>query len=54
MTAIVTGILFILWGLSLLGIAAISNALLGIVALIAGILWVVSAAGVALPTYHRN
>jgi hypothetical protein len=53
MTSALTGLLFLLWSLQLLGIVAISNTVLGLVALITGILWLVSAAGVALPNLHR-
>lgn len=50
MTAIATGITFLLWSLQLLGIAAISSTLLGVFALVTGILWLVSGVGVNLPT----
>jgi hypothetical protein len=53
MTAAFTGLTLLLWGLQLLGIVAISNTVLGLFALITGILWLVSAAGVALPNIHR-
>lgn len=49
MATLLLGILLLLWGLSLLGIVAIGNVVLGVLALIVGILYIVSAAGVALP-----
>ncbi len=49
MTGLFTGMTLLLWSLQLLAIATISNTLLGIVALITALLWIVSSAGVALP-----
>lgn len=44
------GLLLLLWGLELLGVVAISSTLLGILALIVGVLFLLSALGVAVPT----
>jgi hypothetical protein len=58
MTALLTGITFILWSLQLLGLVTINATLLGIFALVTGILWLVTGLGVAVPNgptlTHRN
>lgn len=56
MAALLLGITLILWSLNLLALVAVSNTVLGIFALVTGIVWLVSALGVAVPavpTYHR-
>lgn len=41
--AILAGVWFILWGLSATGLLAVPGTLLGILAIVVGILWLVSA-----------
>ena len=41
--ALLTGITFILWGISLTGLVAVSATVLGVFAIVTGILWLVSA-----------
>lgn len=51
MATLLLGITLILWSLNLLGIAAISNVLIGIFALITGILFLVTGFGVTVPEF---
>lgn len=55
MANILLGLLLLLWSLSLLGIAVISNTVLGVLALVVGIIYIVSAfvALPAVPTWRR-
>lgn len=57
MAGLLLGITLTLWGLSLLGILAVSNVVLGIFALVTGIAWILISVGVALPVVpvrHRD
>lgn len=54
MASLLLGVTLLLWALTLLGIVAIGNVVLGLFALITGILFLVSGFGVALPNVHRN
>lgn len=54
MAGLLLGITLLLWGLSLLGIVAISNTVLGIFALVTGIAWILISVGVALPSVNRT
>jgi hypothetical protein len=49
MAGLLLGITLTLWGLQLLGILAVSATILGILALITGIAWILVSVGVALP-----
>jgi hypothetical protein len=42
MITLLTGLLFLLWGLTLLGIVAISNTVLGVLALVVGVAYLIS------------
>lgn len=56
MATLLLGITLLLFGLSLAGVVAISNTVLGILLIITGILYIVSSVGVtvpALPIHHR-
>ena len=50
MASLLLGVTLLLWSLTLLGLVAIGNTVLGLLALVTGILFIVSAAGVALPS----
>lgn len=54
MAGLLLGITLILWALTLLGLVAIGNVVLGLFALITGIVFLVSGFGVTLPSVHRN
>lgn len=43
LASLFTGLTFLLWGLSLLGLVSISSVILGLLALITGIIWLISA-----------
>ena len=49
MASLLLGITLVLWSLNLLAIAAIDNTLLGVLALITGVLYVISSLSVGLP-----
>lgn len=56
MAALLLGIVLVLWSLGLLGLVAVSNLVLGLFALFAGVAWVLSALGYGygLPVGNRN
>lgn len=51
MATILLGVTLILWSLTLLGLVAIGNTVLGLFALVTGILFLVSGFGVAVPSF---
>jgi hypothetical protein len=53
MTNILTGLSFLLLGLRELGVA-LDGTLLGIIFIITAALWILSAAGVPVPGWHRT
>ena len=53
MSALLLGILLVIWSLMLLGVLGLSNTVFGIFVLIVGIVWIVSALGFDRPLVRR-
>jgi hypothetical protein len=49
MAGLLLGITLTLWGLSLLSVVVVSSTVLGLFALVTGIVWILVSVGVALP-----